>query len=237
MERQQLKWTRMPADYKITVTAKYWLVPSRPFDNYRTSTQSAIVHVSAPQSVILFGSIIGGVLAYFLFPQARSRLINSTIITKHYILKELFGIGLAMLLSATVTILLSRIAETQFLIRVSVNDFWGAIAIGFVATYIGTQIFGKLLPPQSNQVENVVAIRPATAEVRVGHTQQFTTEVSDPLNSVVTWRISPATAGSITATGLYTAPNVIPSPPVGTVVAISTTDPTKFGIANIMIIQ
>jgi hypothetical protein len=32
------------------------------------------------------------------------------------------------------------LAETQFLIKVSVNDFWGAIAIGFVASGSGRKI-------------------------------------------------------------------------------------------------
>jgi hypothetical protein len=44
-----------------------------------------------------------------------------------------------------ITILLSRISETQFLIKVTVNDFWGAVAIGFVANYMGAKALNKLI--------------------------------------------------------------------------------------------
>jgi hypothetical protein len=54
------------------------------------------------------------------------------------------------LLSAIVAILLSRISETQFLIRVTIADFWGAVAIGFITVYFGSkaleQILGKSSP-------------------------------------------------------------------------------------------
>ena len=43
------------------------------------------------------------------------------------------------------TVLLARLSETQFLIRVSINDFWGAIAIGFVADLLGIKILQKIL--------------------------------------------------------------------------------------------
>jgi hypothetical protein len=51
-----------------------------------------------------------------------------------------------MLLSAIVTILLARVSETQFLIRITVSDFWGAIAVGFIANYIGAKIFERIIP-------------------------------------------------------------------------------------------
>jgi len=51
----------------------------------------------------------------------------------------------AVLLSAIVTILLARISETQFLIRVTVADLWGAVAIGFVANYLGAELIKKMI--------------------------------------------------------------------------------------------
>jgi hypothetical protein len=50
-----------------------------------------------------------------------------------------------MLLSAIVTILLSRLSDTQFLIKVSVADFWGAIVTGLVAQYLGSKWLERLL--------------------------------------------------------------------------------------------
>jgi hypothetical protein len=43
-------------------------------------------------------------------------------------------------LSVITTILLSRIAESQFLVRVTVNDVWGAIAVGFLANFAGYNV-------------------------------------------------------------------------------------------------
>ena len=52
----------------------------------------------------------------------------------------------SILLSVIITILLSRIAETQFFIKVSVSDFWGAIAVGFLANYGGWAMLDKMVP-------------------------------------------------------------------------------------------
>jgi hypothetical protein len=59
--------------------------------------------------------------------------------------KELAGVAGAILLSTMATILPSRISETQFLIKVTITDVWGAIAIGFVANYIGAKVLDKIL--------------------------------------------------------------------------------------------
>ena len=50
------------------------------------------------------------------------------------------------LLSAIITILLARIAETQFIIKVSVSDLWGAIAVGFLINYGGWTLLERLMP-------------------------------------------------------------------------------------------
>ena len=140
-----------PGDYKLSVVAQYWTNPKTP-DDYRVTTQTASMNVAAPQSVILFGAAIGGLIAYLLLPQARRRVMEYMTAERYAILyagkrvaTELAGILGAMLLSAIVTILLGRISETQFLIRVTVNDFWGAIAVGFIANYAGAKLLEKIL--------------------------------------------------------------------------------------------
>ena len=69
-----------------------------------------------------------------------------------------------------------------------------------------------------------VTVSPATASVTLGQTQQFTS------NSAVTWT---TTAGTISASGLFTAPAIMPSSSAVTVRAISTADATKFGAAAV----
>ncbi len=78
--------------------------------------------------------------------------------------KEIAGIFGAILLSAIVTILLSRISETQLLIKVSIADFWGAIAIGFVANYLGARGLEKLLPQSGSSSAQVSSTTPLAEE-------------------------------------------------------------------------
>jgi hypothetical protein len=146
-----------PGEYKISVLAHYWTDANLPEDDYRIVSESITVQVGAPQSVILLGAALGGLIAYLILPHGRRRLIGTvdtalkgkSILIKR-ISKEGVGILGAVLLSAMVTILLSRISETQFVIRVTVNDFWGAIAIGFVANYAGTKILDKIIPESTH---------------------------------------------------------------------------------------
>lgn len=140
-----------PGDYKVSVIAEYWLDKSFPPGDYATSTQTATIRVAAPQSVILLGAALGGLVAYFIFPLpaklAEERTAYTAIVRRsRRVLRVVAGMAGAMLFSAMVTILLSRISETQFLIRITVNDFWGAIAVGFIANWAGTKIIEKFLP-------------------------------------------------------------------------------------------
>jgi hypothetical protein len=48
-----------------------------------------------------------------------------------------------MLLAIVVSILLARVASNQFLLQVTVSDLWGAIIIGFVSTYLGTEVLNR----------------------------------------------------------------------------------------------
>jgi hypothetical protein len=59
-------------------------------------------------------------------------------------------------------------------------------------------------------------------------TAQFTAAVSNTNNTAVTWGISPANAGTISASGLYTAPTVANGlSSTVTITATSVSDPTK----------
>ena len=69
-----------------------------------------------------------------------------------------------------------------------------------------------------------LTVTPGTATVALGTTQQFTASVP------VTWA---ATAGTISAGGLYTAPAAMPASSAVTVRATSTADSTKFATATV----
>ena len=82
-----------------------------------------------------------------------------------------------------------------------------------------------------------VTVTPATATLYAGQTQQFTSSVSNNDGSRcgkdrVTWTISPS-VGTISSTGLYTAPVTISKQQTVTVTATSQANPTKSASATI----
>ncbi len=78
-----------------------------------------------------------------------------------------------------------------------------------------------------------VSIAPATSSLGASQTQQFTPSVTGGSNTTVTWTINPNGAGSISGSGLYTAPASIASVQTVTVTATSAADNTKFGTAAV----
>jgi hypothetical protein len=81
--------------------------------------------------------------------------------------------------------------------------------------------------------QGVVTVSPASASLVGGGTQQFSAVASDKVGATFTWTISPAGTGSISATGLYTAPATVTTSTAVTVTA-TTVDPvlgTRTGTA------
>jgi hypothetical protein len=86
----------------------------------------------------------------------------------------------------------------------------------------GSESFSiHVVPPPTSQIN--VSISPASVTLASGHTQQFTAAVTGTSNTAVTWT---ASAGSIDATGLYTAPAVT-TQTIGTISAASKADPSR----------
>src|SRR5208282_2421886 len=72
----------------------------------------------------------------------------------------------------------------------------------------------------------MVTVSPATANVQEGATLQFTATVTNISNPAVNWTVSGvaggnSTVGTISSSGLYTAPLVVPNPATVTVTATS----------------
>jgi PKD repeat protein len=76
-----------------------------------------------------------------------------------------------------------------------------------------------------------VAVSPTSVTVSSGGTQQFTATVANATNQAVSWT---ATAGTISAAGLFTAPLVATSTAV-TVTATSVADPSKSASATVTV--
>jgi hypothetical protein len=101
---------------------------------HKTETSNVMVTVAAAEWVVLSGAMLGGAFAFALIPSSRL-----------YPRSTWKGLFSAMMLSAIATILLSRLSETQFVIRVTVNDFWGAVAVGFVVGSTGRAVLERFL--------------------------------------------------------------------------------------------
>ena len=88
----------------------------------------------------------------------------------------------------------------------------------------------------------VVTVTPTNTSVVTGATQQLSASVTGTTNTAVTWTLqgagcSGAACGTISTTGLYTAPSAAPSPPNVTVIATSSADSSKTGSASVAILS
>ena len=84
----------------------------------------------------------------------------------------------------------------------------------------------------------VVVVAPKTATLRTGTQQQFTATVTGAVNPAVTWTVNTiaggnSTVGTISATGMYTAPLIVPTSNTITVTATSVEDTTKSDSATV----
>lgn len=86
-----------------------------------------------------------------------------------------------------------------------------------------------------------VSISPTSAQVAVGGRQQFTAQVTGTTTTGVTWSVAGAgcsgsACGTVSSTGLYTAPSAVPNPAHVTVTAIANADGKTAASATVTII-
>jgi hypothetical protein len=88
-------------------------------------------------------------------------------------------------------------------------------------------------PPQIT-----VSVAPTTANVRANATQAFSTTVTGTANTHVNWSVNGvgggnATTGTISASGIYTAPVTLPNPNTIAVAAVSVADSSASGASDV----
>ena len=103
-----------------------------------------------------------------------------------------------------------------------------------------TTPLGTATSPEPFTVLGVVTISPTSAVLFPTQTQQFMATVSGTSSPSVTWTVNGivggnATIGTISSTGLYTAPATVPSPQTVTVTATNTSNPSFFASAAVVI--
>jgi len=162
----------VPADYTMHVVCAYWTSLSdaeKQLPNYSTQVAELTVPFVAPLPTILGGAAVGGLLAFLLLPNLWLPVRRK--FSEHHWLERTFivvrGFALSSLLSVVVTILLSRVSDSQFLVRVSVQDFWGAVAIGFIAAASGTGVLQRWDLSQARKVPQgtTVAVERGTGPI------------------------------------------------------------------------
>src|SRR5713226_1587357 len=90
----------------------------------------------------------------------------------------------------------------------------------------------------SSKTTITISVAPTAVTVAVGNTQQFTTTVTGTPNTAVTWSVAGGAAnGTVSNTGLYTAPATAPNPPQVTVTATAQADSTKSASATATVIS
>jgi hypothetical protein len=93
----------------------------------------------------------------------------------------------------------------------------------------------------SSSTSTTVSISPSSVTLETNSTQQFTATVSNSTSGVA-WSVNTVaggnySVGTITSTGLYTAPAVVPSPATVTVTAVSLADATQTASVKVTITQ
>ncbi len=113
-----------------------------------------------------------------------------------------------------------------------------AVALGMLCVAaivdVNCGIAGK--PPNGGSSSVSVTVTPPGANLVLGATQQFQAVVTGNSNTAVTWEVNnvpggAATSGTVSATGLYTAPVILPSSPSVAVTAVSQADTSASGSA------
>jgi hypothetical protein len=87
-----------------------------------------------------------------------------------------------------------------------------------------------------------VVVFPTATSVVVGQTVPFSATVSGTTNTSVNWEVAGvaggnSTVGTISSSGLYTAPSVLPNPSSQVVTAVSQADTTKSGTGRVQVFQ
>ncbi|MFZ0521088.1 MAG: hypothetical protein WAL95_08700 [Candidatus Acidiferrales bacterium] len=94
-------------------------------------------------------------------------------------------------------------------------------------------------PPNHNVT---VSVQPPTANLALGQSQQFQATVTGSSNDAVSWNVNGiaggnSTSGTVSASGLYTAPAALPNPTNVTVTAVSQADAQASGSATVTLSQ
>ncbi|MEO6243945.1 MAG: DUF1800 family protein [Opitutaceae bacterium] len=117
-----------------------------------------------------------------------------------------------------------------------------SVPIMVVNTGLGGTTSSPVMLSVSAAPMTSVAISPATARVAVGATQNFVATVTGAAETAVTWSVNGmaggnATVGTVSPSGLFTAPaSLPPAPSTVTIQATSMSSPSAVGLATVTVL-
>ena len=107
---------------------------------------------------------------------------------------------------------------------------------GCTASPFSTSSASSSSPAPPDPPVVAISVSPTSASVAATKTLQFTATVSGTVNTAVTWQVSgDATHGTISTSGLYTAPASVPNPASVTITVTSQADSTKSAAAAVTV--
>lgn len=137
----------VPGNYQLTVTADYWAERGQVGNSEPgRCVEATSLDVAAPLLVILLGAAIGGIIAFRILPQPQSlaRGNGATPRSYWYWLSKTGALVGTVLLALIIAILWARLSDAVALIRVTVSDLWGGIAVGFIGNYFGLGLVDRM---------------------------------------------------------------------------------------------
>ena len=119
-------------------------------DDYHTFAEAVSVKISIPQLAILLWAGFGAILGYLVVSLdgngELSQVWTADSPTAQLFASLRFGrkICSAFLTGSILSIVANRLSDTQFPVKVSVNDVWGSITVGFVFFFVGSNMINRL---------------------------------------------------------------------------------------------
>ena len=224
----------VPGDYTFTVQGILYIQPNgAPEPVSHTYRETVTLHVGISQVGTAIAAFFGALLAYFVVSLqpgqdlGRWKTAPATGQSEQFksfaaVVRNAVSAGL---LGSTVTIVASRLSDTQFPIKVSVNDFWGALTIGFVSYFIGAKfiatiaakflasIGGSAAPPAPNPAPPTPSPAPPTPSP-APPTPAATQTSAATITPATTATPPPSTTTGSVRSALGTEPNAShPTPP------------------------
>lgn len=140
-----------PGTFRVSASVHIWQNPPV-FDGrgmVANLGDAAVVSASRPIAmdpspwVMILGASLGGLLC--LLVQLLFRHVGLSGSVGHILQAILIALGSSVLLPGVVTVLLSRLGSTEFIVVIRVRDIWGAMATGIAVQWVGYQVLVKLL--------------------------------------------------------------------------------------------